>query len=64
MEELFHSRELQHRHVPKKPCNPPRSALTNMVKVKIVDSFFNILLLNIYLKRSTEVFRFSLKQGG
>jgi len=28
----FHSKELQRRHVPKKPCNPLRSELTNRVK--------------------------------
>jgi hypothetical protein len=31
---LFHSKELQRRHVPQKTCNPPCSELTIKVKVR------------------------------
>jgi hypothetical protein len=36
----FHSKELQRRHAPPEPCNPPRSALTKQVKVKLQIKLF------------------------
>jgi len=32
----FHSKKLQRRHAPRKPCNPPRSELTKQVNRQIL----------------------------
>jgi len=43
---LFHSKELQHSHVPQKMCNPPRNELTKKVKIKYRKKHLWIMSLN------------------
>lgn len=44
---LFHSKELQRRHAPPEPCNPPRSDLAKWMKSRIVRKCFSVTELAI-----------------
>jgi hypothetical protein len=49
----LHSKELQHRHVLHKPCNPPRSGLIRWVSAGTMKKFIGVMML--YIKTSGQL---------